>query len=174
MAFELGFISGYEDGQFRPDNPVTRAEYTKIVLEAFEIRFGKTDTVFSDTVGHWAELYINEAAAKHLIVGVGEDRFEPDLPLARQDAATILLRVLTYLNVELVDSGAGIEFLDASDISGYARAAVSRMSKAGIISGDENGCFSPFDYLTRAEAVKLIVATLDFIDSTAIIEVISD
>jgi hypothetical protein len=165
-AAEIGFASGYEDGTFKPDVSVTRAEFTKLIvaafgIEAFNIRLGGSKTKFTDTVGHWAEPYIMEAAIANLIVGIGGELFDPDSTITREDAITILLRVLTFINVDTGGSVNSIDFIDAGDISGYAREAVGRLSRLGVVSGDDRGCFAPLARLTRAEAVKLIVASLD-------------
>jgi hypothetical protein len=160
-AVEAGLVSGYDDGTFRPDNNITRAEYTKLVIEAFDIRVNGAATMFEDVIGHWAEPYINEAANTYLIVGVGDGMFEPDAALTREDAITILLRILTYSNAEIAEASQSIDYFDASDISGYARTAVNRLSQSGIVSGDARGYFYPQANLKRSEAVKLIVASLE-------------
>jgi hypothetical protein len=67
------------------------------------------------------------------------------------------------MNASKGDADYVIQFVDAGDISGYAREAVGRLSKAGIVSGNDRGYFAPQANLTRAEAVKLIVASLDYL-----------
>ena len=158
-----GFVTGYPDGTFRPDRPVTRAEFTKLNIEAFGIMpdVADADISFSDVAGHWAESYIKNAAAKGLILGVGENRFEPDRTIAREEAATILSRVITRLADDFIPDGAAKEFKDADEISGYAREAVDALSAMGVAEGDGGGRFAPSASLTRAEAVKLIVAVSD-------------
>jgi hypothetical protein len=79
-AQKIGFVAGYPDGLFRPDGSVTRAEFTKMIMAAFNIEettIIKPDggeSSFTDTAGHWAEPYFKGAAFANLIVGVGRGK----------------------------------------------------------------------------------------------------
>lgn len=68
-AYKVGYIDGYEDGTFRPDSPITRAEAVKIINQALDrIDFDNEINPFSDVSdGHWAYMHILEAAVTHTI-----------------------------------------------------------------------------------------------------------
>ena len=161
-AVEIGCVSGYPDGTFRPDTPVTRAEFTKLVMEAAGIVSEGPGMSFADTTGHWAEAHIDAAAGAGFILGVGGGMFDPDKTITREDAVTILARVIAYPSHDVTSGGgAGKAFKDAGEICDYARKAVNALSAMGIVEGDASGYFAPHANLTRAEAVKLIIATTD-------------
>jgi hypothetical protein len=168
-AIELGFVSGYPDGTFKPDNAVTRAEFTKMAVDALGIlgadaQLSDESGAFGDIVGHWAEQYIKAATLAKVIMGVGDNTFAPDGLIERQDAVTILARWIASQNDALADAGYDAAFADADLIGDYAREAVEQLAKAGVISGKGNGLFAPTDTLTRAEAAKLLVALLEALE----------
>ena len=89
---EIGIISGYHDGTFRPNSPMTRAELTTVMTLFFEMTGGTNS--FSDIQGHWAYLNINSAYNKGWITGYGDSTFRPNNPITRAEAVTIINRAL--------------------------------------------------------------------------------
>ena len=75
--------------------------------------------------------------------------------ISRQDMCVMIDRACTAANITL-PNGASIIFNDESNISGYALNAVRDMSKAGIVSGFEDGNFKPLENATRAQAAVII------------------
>ena len=71
-----GIVSGYPDGTFRPNAPITRAEMSKII--ALFAKLDKTTDRFSDIAGHWAEAYIKLAAGNGWIEGYPDGSFRPN------------------------------------------------------------------------------------------------
>jgi S-layer family protein len=94
----LGVVTGYEDGTYRPEKVVTRAEMAKLMV----ITLGYGDLVagaksnFTDTQGHWADAYIALAAGKGMVVGDGNGKFRPDAPVSYDEVYTMLVRGLGY------------------------------------------------------------------------------
>ena len=94
----LGVITGYEDGTFRPERVVTRAEMAKLIVEVL----GYGDLVagsksnFTDTQGHWADPWIALAAGRGLVVGTGDGKFTPDRTVSYDEAITMIVRALGY------------------------------------------------------------------------------
>ena len=86
-------IHGYEDGSFRGDDPITRAEFATIAAYFDPITYSYGDK-FSDTAGHWASLYINRAAERGWINGYEDGTFRPDQNITRAEAVTLVNRVL--------------------------------------------------------------------------------
>ena len=151
-----GGISGYEDGSFKPDNTITRAEFTKIIVGVFEIS-GDTETKYSDVSDDtWYSEYVKKASASGIING-SDGMFLPNNNITRQDAALIIYRVLKLKNIEM---NSGKSFSDDSEISEYAKDAVSKMAVIGVINGYD-GKFMPKNNITRAEAVTMIARALD-------------
>ncbi len=94
----LGVVTGYEDGTYRPDKTITRAEMAKLMV----ITLGYGDLVagsksnFTDTQGHWADAYIALAAGKGIVVGTGDGKFAPDRTVSYDEVYTMLVRGLGY------------------------------------------------------------------------------
>ncbi|MCD1259435.1 S-layer homology domain-containing protein [Paenibacillus athensensis] len=90
----LGLMDGYEDGAFKPERAVTRAEAATIAVRAAKLNAATQQaTGFSDTAGHWAAAQIDVAAAAGLVDGYSDGRFQPDRTLNRAEAVTLLNRV---------------------------------------------------------------------------------
>jgi S-layer family protein len=94
----LGVVTGYEDGTYRPEKTVTRAEMAKLMVQLL----GYGDLVagsksnFSDTQGHWADSYIGLAAGRGIVVGTGGGKFDPESPVSYDAVLTMLVRGLGY------------------------------------------------------------------------------
>lgn len=94
-------LSGYVDGTFRPDSPITRAEFVTISVRfyrAYGIRITEEaeKLAFSDVSRrHWAAGYIDEAAVNGWVLGYGDGTFAPDKPITRAEVVTIVNRVLS-------------------------------------------------------------------------------
>jgi len=150
---EKGWIAGYEDGSFRPNNPVTRAEFVALVNRSFG--FGSAGHVLFGDVGasHWAYADIAAAVRAGYITGYEDGTFRPDRTISRQEAAVIVERLIHI-------SAAGVEeagFADRDDIAGWALKAVNFVYSLGIMDGyPEDHTFRPGQSLTRAEAVVIL------------------
>ena len=93
---EKGIISGYEDGTFRPDNVITRAEFVKIVNHYFHYSsVSINDNSFKDVPSDsWFFQEVNIAIEKGYIKGFEDNTFRPNEPIRRQEAVVILARIL--------------------------------------------------------------------------------
>lgn len=94
----LGVVTGYEDGTYKPERTVTRAEMAKLLVEVL----GYGDLVagsksnFSDTQGHWADSWIALAAGRGIVIGTGDGKFTPDRTVSYDEAITMVVRGLGY------------------------------------------------------------------------------
>ena len=88
-----GWVSGYPDGTFRPDAYITRAEFATIAARFLSDVYGGT-SMFTDISGHWAEDYINRAAAAGWINGYADGTFRPNAYITRAEAVTLINRML--------------------------------------------------------------------------------
>lgn len=97
----LDIIVGYEDGTFKPDNSITRAEFAAIAIRALGMEDIAIDSVantkFADVRGtHWASGYINLATAQGIIVGYPDGTFKPEAQVTYSEAIAMLVRLLGY------------------------------------------------------------------------------
>lgn len=90
---KLKIITGYPDGMFQPDAPVTRAEFAAIAAR-FDEKSARTTASFRDIYGHWAERYISRSAELGWIRGYTDNTFRPDQSITRAEAMALINRVL--------------------------------------------------------------------------------
>lgn len=147
-----GIISGYEDGNFLPDNKITRAEFAKLMVSAFKFTGSKAER-FSDVEdGAWYAEFVNVAADNSLINGY-EGNFRPGEKIKRQDAILIAYRCSQRVGVNY--SGT-YNFDDMYDADTYAWPAIFSLAANKIVLGDDTNCVNPQSEITRAEAAQLI------------------
>ena len=150
---DKGVVNGFADGTFLPDANVTREQFVKMLVCAFELD-GIYEGTFNDVdKNYWSASYIGAAVACGIVMGNADGKFMPSENITRQDAAVMLERICGYKNISL---GAAEAPADSDEIAVYAYDSVSKLYGAGIISGFEDGSFRPYGKLTRAQAAKLI------------------
>ena len=90
---QFGIVTGYEDGSFRPDAPVTRAEFAAIASRFEKLTQGSASfTDVPDT--HWAVKYINFAATRGWVTGYEDGTFKPEHSITRAEVAAVTCRLL--------------------------------------------------------------------------------
>lgn len=90
---QFGIVTGYEDGSFRPDAPVTRAEFAAIASRFEKLTQGSASfTDVPDT--HWAVKYINFAATRGWVTGYEDGSFKPEHSITRAEVAAVTCRLL--------------------------------------------------------------------------------
>lgn len=92
----MGILSGYEDGSFRPNATVTRAEFAAMAAR-FDTEAKPVDTPFTDLTGCWAADEIAKAYGKGWVNGYGDNTFRPNGPITRAEAVTLINCVLRRL-----------------------------------------------------------------------------
>lgn len=91
-----GYIKGYEDGAFRPENAITRGEFVTIAARFLEEKVNESYKTFNDINDHWAEDAIHAVADQEWIGGYEDGTFRPDALITRAEAMTIINRMLVY------------------------------------------------------------------------------
>lgn len=153
-----GAINGYVDGTFRPNNTITRAEFTKILLVSMGEDPGKPET------GYWATNYLSSAAAKGLIKA-GEFS-NADLNISRMEITKMIVRALGKEKEAADRVGKPTGFKDDDTISDANKGYVIVTKAYGVISGRPDGTFAPNASANRAEAAKMIVTYLNNKDNS--------
>lgn len=146
----LGVVSGFEDGTFRPDELVTRAQMSKFIVDALaeteQAEASKAVTQFADVAeDHWAKGYINQGVADTFISGYGDGNFGPDDNVTYAQAQSMLVRAIGY---QTYAEGSG------GWPNGYKTWAASQGITKGI-SG-----LSDDTQLTRAQVAQLVDNTM--------------
>lgn len=152
-ATEKGYLKGYPDGTFRPDEPITRAELTAIFSRVLVLQ-EKTGKEFSDVKDGWYTAYVNSAAFAGIIDGYPDGSFKPDKNISREESAKILAASVPDNATETI----GLDrFIDKTSIGTWAKDAVKLVSNKGYFLGDDHKRFLPQTNLTRAEAAAILV-----------------
>jgi len=186
---DAGFVNGYPDGTFRPDQEITRAELAKVITLAFGLTEATEYTYNDISAEAWyvpylatASAYIPSYASADVTVELmfyqKQNCFFPDAPVLRMHAAE------TFSLLKMKHDGITVEIPDFSTVytevnalfadtqydntyvirpSQGAPANVRRQhnytwlaNKLGVMQGDPNGYFRPFDGLTRAEVLTVL------------------
>ena len=150
---DRGIISGYEDGSFRPNSTVTRAEWAKIMVLAAGLPVSDNNVYFHDMSGHWANVYIN--TAKDYLAAYADGTFKPDQAAVREDVTVSMVKLKGY-DMNGVDYSYLNRFSDTNSISNSLKAYVAIAVEKELIDGFEDGTFRGQDTLTRAEAATLL------------------
>ncbi len=153
-----GVINGKSANEFCPNDSITRAEFAKILIKAFNIAetTAESATFYDVPVSHWASAYVETAFAKGIIKGYEDGSFDPSANVSRQDMAVMVLRAAEAAGYSFSEKTEAVTFTDDSNIASYAKTAIETLQKAGVVSGVENGAFAPLSTSTRAQACQII------------------
>ena len=166
---QRGIINGYDDGTYRPDNPVTRGEWAKLMVETAGIRANDYGVYHSDTSGHWALRFIN--AASDYLPGFDDGSYLPDEAVLREDV-TVALVMLNGFDTQDADLSFLNRFSDMDSITENAKSYVAIAVELELIGGFDDGTFRGQETLDRAQAAVLLwrsfIDTLPYIADTVI------
>lgn len=152
-AVSSGFVSGYQDGTFKPDRTITRAEFSKLLNNAMHIEI-TAKLNFSDVNNsEWFYNEVQKSVASGFFSGYENNTFRPNNPIKREEVAKVVSSAMTSGNID----GEGATLLkDYSTIQDWAKPSVNTVYNKGYILGYPTGVYMPSKALTRAEAVKII------------------
>lgn len=161
-----GYIKGYPDGTFKPDNPMTRAEFTTLLISCMGLIPGSaTVNSFSDTGKHWGSNYIEEAVRRGILYPAEySPGLVPDGIIKRSEASAMLVRALG----EKPDYSTLPPFTDLSDVekSDY-KAFIKKAFDLRLLQGFPGGEFKPFTDMTRAQVAKVLTDFLTLYTGSA-------
>lgn len=161
MAAGYGLITDSIRGNMSGN--ITREEFAEVAVKLYEAYTGEKaeagNTSFDDTTNP----EILKAANLGLVTGVGNNKFDPQKPVTREQMATILLRALKVLDpsADYTTVGAA-KFADDKKVKNYARDGVYFCAKAGIVTGVGNNMFNPEGTATREMAVIVCTRAYEF------------
>jgi hypothetical protein len=160
-AASLDFISGYPDGQFKPDQEISQIEALVLFMRAEGINLKdtndqtksdkKTANVKTPAIS-WGQSYLDEAAKDDFLSTDEVASFKPDAPETRAQAAELLSRIL---QLPLSDSG-NTTFADLSACPQNCRKYIGAVATAKIMSGFQDGTFGPDLSIKRGEAAAVL------------------
>ena len=167
-AYERDLMIGTstEPMMFSPNMELTRGMAATVPYR----HAGRPDAIgfinpFTDVPANkWFTEAVVWAANYGIVLGFGDGRFAPCDIVTRQDLAAILNRYVVFAGIELPVIRDYTGFNDDADIANYAKEAVEKFFRAGIINGKPGNMFDPQGYTTRAEFATIIMNFLDAIE----------
>lgn len=152
-----GYISGYPDNTFRPNNKITREEFAALVVRVFRFSSEATECAFTDVADDaWYRSAIIVAQDKGVVSGVDETTFGVGKTITREEMCAMVYRAMTAARMTTEAKYDAYIFADQANISEYAADAITALYKAGIISGVSDTEFAPKADVTRAMAARVL------------------
>lgn len=148
-----GYINGYPDGSFKPDNSITRSEFMVLVNRSFGF-MEQAAINFSDvSPADWFYGDAAKAIAAGYISGYEDGTLRPGAQINRQEAAVIIARLLELENAPSLPA-----VNDAAQVSPWSRGQVGAVMANGVMRGYPDQTFRPLGLLSRAEAIVVLDA----------------
>lgn len=151
---EKGFVSVHKDGSFKPNEPITRADFVAIANKAFGLT-EKDKTSFKDVKP--GDTYYNDfliARKAGYITGNPNGTALPKGYMTRQEYAVILTRLLKLDNKK--DINVADKFADSADIPTWSKGSIGVVAKSGYMKGEPGNKFNPKGHITRGQAVVVL------------------
>lgn len=144
---DFNIINGYSDGSFRPDNLITRAEFSKMIVDTIlaDTSSNSQNVFFDLEDSHWAKDYICIAKSLEIINGVSANYFEPESNITYEQATKMIVAALGY-NEEAVKLG------------GYPSGYITKANELGIL---DNVYCNMTDYATRGDIATMVYNALN-------------
>lgn len=164
-----GLLGGYGNGIYKPDNPVTRAEFASFIVRAldlgtmaaseFSVAQVSESASFTDiNTDDWYYPAILAASQNRIVGGYPDGSFQPNTKISRQEMAAMIMRAIQSKGV--ISEAAPLNFTDQANINPMFRDAVQRLLFLGVMSGkaDASGniAFAPLNSTTRGETSAVI------------------
>lgn len=154
-----GVIAGFPDGTFRPDEPVTRAQFAAMVRKAFSKSAVRGGVQFTDVPGsYWAASAIQQAYTTGFLSGYPGNIFRPEQNIPR---AQVLVSLASGLEYNATSTTALSAFTDAAQIPDYARARIAAATEKQIVVNYPTvSLLEPNQTATRADVAAFIYQAL--------------
>ncbi len=175
-----GIAAGKGEGRFDPDAPVTRAEFAKLLVmmlmqdarRGIRFEIPQSATFADANANAWYYPYV-ETAALHGIVTGDTGRFRPDDPVSRQEMAAMIVRAMGLEAKASLLKDRALKFDDAKNVAPWANGYLGLVLFKGIMRGLSDTNLGPVDKATRAQAVVMIVRTMERMGEIMALEIVS-
>ncbi|MGD1897650.1 MAG: family 10 glycosylhydrolase [Phormidesmis sp.] len=159
---QQGIVSGYPDGTFRPESPVTRAEFATLITLAFPGVASRPPIRFKDVAAdYWAAEKIEKVYTTGWLTGYPGNRFRPNLPIPRVQAVVALAAGLGYLAERDIEATLNQVLVDAIAIPAYARSKIAAaIEQQLIVNYPDVKRLRPNKPATRGEIAALLCQAL--------------
>lgn len=195
-AVESGWVDGYPDGSFQPEKTITRAEFTKMLLDAIHLTpdcetvawmketaayrpdgqylYEEYQPKLFDMKDHWLSKqgWLDAAMYSGMVVpkDYNDYIFRPEKPIARYEIALMADRALGLVYPANKEVTEPLPFTDSEEFSDWKAGYINEAVKAGIITGYPDGTFGSTKTATRAEAVVIVQRVVDEMEAGTAID----
>ena len=162
-AAELGLVTGYSDGTFRPDTAVTRAQFVLMLWRMCGKPAAAKAASFADASADWYQDALSWAVENGYVNGLSDTRFGPDAPITRQQAMAILFRLNGgQSGTELTLTGIYEQtFADSTTIASWAKDATWWAVYHELVSGVGGSRIAPEANASRAQIAAILLRYAD-------------
>ncbi len=162
QASSYGLFEGDTDGNFRPADPITRAEVAAVlarVVSADTAAYRNRSTSFTDVrSSKWYAGAVKWAVAGGVASGQSKTIFAPEANITRQELCVMLARFMKNFGLQTATDAAYRPFADESAIASWAKSGVRLCQQLSLVSGKDAGRFDPKGNTTRAEGARILSA----------------
>ena len=152
---EYGIINGSQ-GKFKPNNPMTRGEFAKVLVGVLGLRDSTIENTFTDLPAKsWYTRYMLAAVEAGILSGDGKGHVMPNNSITREQAMTMLARAISIVPQKTPDEVLSA-FSDGGRVGNFAKVSVSAMVDAGYVNGTGKNMLSPKSNITRASVIALL------------------
>lgn len=164
-AYNYLFVKGTTPVTYEPNENITRGQFAGMIARALEITHQETYNTYTlkDLKGKWYANEVQKLVDLGILSGFEDGTFKGHETLTRQQASSIILKTLKYLDVDTTIN-TNTKFADESSISGYAKDAVQYLAQEGILVSGDNVKFNPHNNITRAQMSKILMQSLKHSD----------
>ena len=156
-VYERKIFEGTGAYTFSPDSSMTRAMFVTALWRAAGRPSVSSNNTFTDVSNDaYYTGAIRWASANSIVLGVGNNMFEPDVSVTREQMASLIYRYQEWSNKIPDNIASEVKFTDQGEISDYAKAPVKALTMQGIINGKPGNVFDPKGTATRAEVAALL------------------
>ncbi|MGI2293522.1 glycoside hydrolase domain-containing protein [Paenibacillus sp. GXUN7292] len=149
-------IKGTTTAKFAPSREITRAEFTALLARAIGLAEGGSKTFADISPDAWYAGVVSAAAQAGLVNGQGDNRFNPQASITREEMAVMLKRALEWQTKQAIQASEAQSYADDAQISAWAKEAIRALAEQGIMIGRGNNNFAPKASVNRAEAAQAI------------------
>ena len=149
---DIEVLNGFEDGSFKPNAHLTRAEMVTILNKLFGYKENALEQFKDVNEAKWYADQMLIAKQANYYKGFENNLAKPEEPITRQDVVTLIARIFSIEDVEKSNT----LFSDDTELKDYAKGAVYALNELGMIKGDTKQAFHPNENITRAEMATLL------------------
>ncbi|GEL78658.1 S-layer homology domain-containing protein [Tenuibacillus multivorans] len=167
QLIDQGILNGYEDGTYKPDREVTRAEFTVFIVNSLNLSLNDSNVQSFSDVGEnsWYYETVSIASSHNLVNGYDDGSFKPNAKISREEMSVMIMNALTFSGVDA--DNAELTFDDVGQIQSWSKPSIEKLVTLDVVAGKSSGDevnFAPNDNTTRGEASALLNRMLGLVD----------